>query len=1050
MSDTTASPRTAARTAFALLAALLFGPGLAVGQEEFGDPPAAPATNPAENFAEAAAPDPMVARLEAARAVLIAGGVVDPLPQAGPLLIAYERATLPYVRDRRSQPVRTLSGVVRVLNAGTAPVHLGPGTRLTADQQAISPNVVPEGLRYTSNDIRGDGSEWETYRTVAPGAVAEFPAAFVGLPGGRNDMPEAMTLTVPYVVGGTLAPPGAEGGSATTVEGGVPQTAELDLVAYHRGLANLQVRRTGPRDVLAVFGVRGDLTYLGRFALLDRMRATANEGGRRGVLLWENAVRNGEGVWTPTVPALPAPPPGPLGQPGFDPSGSARFDEFASYRSTGWPPLQAGFAEFARAPGLLGGPDDPPVAEMLVAANGLRTALRAGGLALGSQGPVGDFGNFYEDPTDAAADVLGSALRTLPPAEAEALIRNADPLVRPGVVRYAGPNLPPDRVPLLIELTTDAAFAVRSAAAAALGTFDRDEARAALTGLVRNADDPQLAAAAAESLAVSRFPKGQTALAETLADGAEGVPSEVFATLARYSDPAWESTLVALAGDDTAEPDVRVAALRAVVAGRSPAADRLLADAIAGADPIAARAAFGVLAERPDPASRLLAEGYALRALGDAAEAGEPLEDEVADFLRETRPPSAAEPLWALFDAGEESPQAETIELLAAIAPTAGDPSSARAVGGRLADAWDRMDREARAVTLDAVADLAPDRLPPLAGDALQSGDSTFEQAARSALSDARTDEATVDRLLIEAFQSADESLAAIRLALTLIARATPATRAAVLEGRWDENEARRAAADAAVSRLTQYGPGQAFFLKGGLQAMADNDNDTLPDGGPEPHRASLRYLDIAVRLDPELAAGWSQRAFSRGQAGQLEGARDDYRRALELDPYDNLAMTGLAILEIELGGDVEAGLARGEAGLKKYPEDRLFAYNMACVYGVAAKALRPKIESGEADAATRERFERYRDKSREHLVRSYRLGLGRTGGSALQEQHAAEHRHHAASDPDLDVLHGDETFEQIVTGTLPPAPGEEGAAPKGAPQDDGGPGLLPDDIEFE
>ncbi|MFH5806683.1 HEAT repeat domain-containing protein [Alienimonas sp. DA493] len=1029
-----------ARNAPALLAALLLFAGAALGQEDFGDPPAGlatdppatgPAPGPAAETAEADAPDPMIARLEAARAALAAEGVVDPLPQSGPLRIAYERATLPYVRDRRAQPVRTLSGVVRVLNAGTQPVHLGPGVTLTAERQTLLPNVVPEGLRYTANDIRGDAADWASYRTVAPGEVAEFPASFVNLPGGRNDLPNELTLTVPYVVGGTVAPPETEGGPAAEVEGGTELVAELDVAAYHRGLADLEVRRTGPKDALVVFAVRGELTYLGRFALLDRMRATASEGGRRGVLLWENVARDGDGDWAPAVPPLPDAPAGPLGQPGFDPAEQARFAEFASYRSTGWPPLQAGFAEFARAVGLLGGPDDPPTEEMLGAAGELRLALREGGMALGSQGPAGDFGEtLYEDATDAAAEVLASALRTLGPAEAEALIRNADPLVRPGAVRHAGPNLPPDRVPLLIELTTDASFAVRSAAASALGAFDRDDARAALAGLVRNAEDPQLAAAAAESLAVSRFPKGQTALAETLADGAEGVPSEAFAVLAEYSDPAWEGTLVALAGDETAEPDVRVAALRAVVAGRSSAADRLLADAIAGGDPVAARAAFNELAERSDPASRALAARYALSALTDAAEAGDPLDDEVADFLRETRPPAAAEPLWRLFDAGEGSPRPETIELLAALAPTAGDRASAEAVGGRLADAWERMDRAARTVTLDAVADLAPDRLPPLAGDALKSGDQSFEQAASAALDAARTDPATVDRLLIEAFQSAEDATAAIRLALTLIARATPATRAAVLEGRWDENPVRRAAADAAVTRLTLYGPAQAFFYEAGQQAMRDANEDGLVDGGVEPHRDSLKYLDIAVRLDPELAAGWSQRAFSRGQAGELEGARDDYRRALELDPYDNLAMTGLAILEIELGGDVDGGLARAEEGLKKYPEDRLFAYNMACVYGVAAKALQPAIDSGEADAETKERYERYHDKAREHLIRSYRLGLD-----------GADHRHHASTDPDLDVLHGDPAFEQVVAGTLPPAPGEEGPGEDGdAPAQDGPP----------
>ncbi|WP_171186200.1 HEAT repeat domain-containing protein [Alienimonas chondri] len=1028
---------TAARLLAALASsALLFAPGNAVGQDDLFDDPfeepappsaVAPSPFPPGSAEKVDQPDPMTARLEAARVVLTAEGVADPLPQPGPLLVAFERASLPGARNNTGT-VRTLSGVVRALNTGLVPVHLGPGTTLTANGQVLLPNVLPDDLRgYSSNDIRGEAADWESYRTVDPGSVAEFPAAFVNLPGSPNHLPASLTLTVPYVVGGTLDPPNEDGVSDDEVEGGEAKTVTLDVAAYHRGLADLAIERTGPQQALAVVRVRGELTYLGRFAALSALRSLADDGVRRGVLLWENVVRDdatgegedgeneaaeGEGAWQPTVPALSEAPVDALGRSGFDPARQSRFSEFGSSRSTGSPPMQAGFTEFARAPGLLDPQDreaddgPAPAGASFVDLNSRRAALLAGGMANGSQGPAADFGNFHDDATSAVSEVLESALRTLDAEDAEALIRSAEPLVLPAALRHAGPNLAESRVPLLIEYTQSSSAPVRSAAAAALGAFDREDARSALAALVTNAEDPKLAADAAESLAVSRFPKAQTALAATLTDGAPGVPAEVFGVLADHSDPAWEDLLVKLAGDASGDPAVRVAALRAVVAGRSSAADRLLAEAIAGEDEVAARAAFEALGQRSDPASRAMAERYALAALRTAAEEGRTLDGRITEYLLQNRPPGAAEPLWTLFENAPDDSRAETIKLLAAIAPAAGEPGSAETVGGRLADAWEPADRQARMAILSAVADLAPDRLPELAGEALKSGDQMFEATASAALETAGVDPDVWDQLVIDAFQASEQADAAGRLATALIARATPATRGAVLEGRWDENPVRRAAADAAMSELTQYGPGKAFFIRGMLTAAADSDGDDLPDGGAEPHRASLRYLDIAVRLDPTLAAGWSQRAFSRGQAGELEGARDDYRRALELDPYDNLAMTGLAILEIELGGDVDAGLARGEAGLKKYPDDALFAYNMACVYGVAAKSLADK-----KDAESVERFETYRDKAREHLVRSYRLGLD-----------GDRHRHHASTDPDLDTLHGDPVFEKIIAGTLPPA----------------------------
>ena len=965
------------------------------------------------------AADPLPARLAAARAALAADGVEDPLPQPGPLRITYERATLPAARDSRGQTVRTLAGVLRVQNAGDEPVRLGPGVTLTAGRETRRPDAAPERLNYDGDALGGTAADWQTYRTVEPGEVAELPATFFNLPGDGDRLPDPLLLNVPYVVGGEVAP-AADPGGAAAAAGGTPVAASLDVAAYHRGLADLRVDRVGPRGALAVFEVRGELTYPGRFALLDRLRAVSAGGVRRGLLVWKadrpaGGQERGGDAANGGVPPLPPAPVAAGGGTGFDPAARARFGEYASFREGGGAPARVGFAEFARAPARAGG------------------SMSAGG------GPALDFGRFFPNPADAAAAVLASALRTLDPLTAERLIRDEEgtagggPLVRPGAVRYAGPNLPPAKVPLLVELTADRDPAVRAAAAAALGTFDRPAARDRLVELTRDGDDPALAAAAARALASSRFPGGPAALAATLADGAAGVPASVFAVLAERPDPAWEDTLIELAGDDDADPAVRVAALRAVVGGGHRAADRLLAEAVAGEDPVAARAAFAVLADRPDPAARRLAEEFALRDLRRTAEEGGALNDAVAAFLRTARPPAAAEPLWALFErdaaapdaGGEGGPgsRATVVGLLAAIAPAARG-GAAEEVGERLAAGWATLDGEGRTAVLAAAADLAPGRLPPLAAEALGSGDAELEQAAALALEAAGTDGATVDRLLSEAFAAATDADAAQRLGTRLAFRASPAARAAILEARWDENPARRDAARYFTPRLHAAGPGRAFFSAASDRTEVDADGDGLPDGGPEPHKASLRFLDVALRLDPNLAGGWSQRAFSRGQAGMLEEARTDYLRALALDPYDNMGMTGLAILEIELGGDVDAGLARAEAGFERYPEDDLFAYNLACTYGVAAKAVRKELDSADPAPDAAARYQRYVEKAREHLVRSYRLGMGRG-----DDREARRHRNHAASDPDLDVLHGDPVFEQIVAGTLPvPVPAEEPA----------------------
>ncbi|MEM9702945.1 MAG: hypothetical protein AAF907_10940, partial [Planctomycetota bacterium] len=441
------APAIALRVALALSFAAAM-PGVSVARQVPPDqlPPGQPAAG-AES-AEPGSAETFLARLDAARRALSAQGVVDPLPQEGPLQIAFERTNLPYTRDVRGQQIRTLAGVVRLLNTGEEPVHVGPGTLLLAGAERLEPNVTPENLRFSNiTDVRGNADDWRTYRTIEPGAVAELPASFVGLPGGPNGLPASLALTVPHVVGGSLPQDeqdedGADVEPATEVNGGEPRTTTFDVFAYHAGLADLAERRTGPKRALAVIAVRGELTYVGRFAAVARLRRLANAGARRGVLLWENVQRAGDAgeAWEPIVPPLPDAAPSADGTQPFNPAKYARFIDRYN-RSAGTPPQQAGFMEFAQAPGLPEPSDEPaepaPSGASLVDANSRRAALLKAGMSAGSSGPAADLGPFQQTATEAVSVALRSALRTLDAQDAETLIRSAEPLVQPAAVRHA-------------------------------------------------------------------------------------------------------------------------------------------------------------------------------------------------------------------------------------------------------------------------------------------------------------------------------------------------------------------------------------------------------------------------------------------------------------------------------------------------------------------------------------------------------------------------------------------------------------------------------------
>ncbi len=70
----------------------------------------------------------------------------------------------------------------------------------------------------------------------------------------------------------------------------------------------------------------------------------------------------------------------------------------------------------------------------------------------------------------------------------------------------------------------------------------------------------------------------------------------------------------------------------------------------------------------------------------------------------------------------------------------------------------------------------------------------------------------------------------------------------------------------------------------------------------------SIGWLETAVKLDPELANGWINLGVSRRRGGDVSGAEDAYKRALELDPRVYSAYQNLSSLLYFVGRSHEAG----------------------------------------------------------------------------------------------------------------------------------------------
>ncbi|MCA8996254.1 MAG: tetratricopeptide repeat protein [Planctomycetaceae bacterium] len=101
----------------------------------------------------------------------------------------------------------------------------------------------------------------------------------------------------------------------------------------------------------------------------------------------------------------------------------------------------------------------------------------------------------------------------------------------------------------------------------------------------------------------------------------------------------------------------------------------------------------------------------------------------------------------------------------------------------------------------------------------------------------------------------------------------------------------------------------------------------------------AVKNLSLAIELDPELSVAYSWRANCLMKLQKFEQAQDDFAKAWELDPYDGQAATGLGIT-MAIAGDWKKAIEMTETAAEKFPEDYIYAYNTACVYGRALESL--------------------------------------------------------------------------------------------------------------
>lgn len=71
--------------------------------------------------------------------------------------------------------------------------------------------------------------------------------------------------------------------------------------------------------------------------------------------------------------------------------------------------------------------------------------------------------------------------------------------------------------------------------------------------------------------------------------------------------------------------------------------------------------------------------------------------------------------------------------------------------------------------------------------------------------------------------------------------------------------------------------------------------------------KAALAELNRALDLQPDYSYRYASRAYMRSALKDVEGAIEDYKKAIELDPEDAISMNNLGLLEEQQGYKKEA-----------------------------------------------------------------------------------------------------------------------------------------------
>lgn len=716
-----------------LVAAILLLSGPAFGQfEDFEEPflpdgplpieletPSEDVVPPVISPAQAAKPtvasllrqfDAVTQASRAARQLL--GDPAPPAPPANAAAIRIVPEQLHLGRDYAGRS-RYLALRIHLVNTGSTPVTIQrEAFRLITRGNELSPGIpqragltrLPSGTRFVELSELAKKGPVE----IPAGGSTEIQVGFNDIP-GTSDVPEMM-LRLP-------------------VE---DRVAELDLNAFALGLMHLKIERLGPRGLLGLVTVGGEITPVGAGELARTLETLANDGATRLVLAWEK-----------DAPAI--------------------HPDLANWL------VQAA----SQVGGVPANDGQHPV---------LSGAIRELHLAAIPKGTgVPNFGGpqlVHATVAAAVTAALGEAFATMPLDELLGEITDGHPLTRPAAIA-AGGRLPDDRLPMLIELASASDIAIAQAATTALAGFSAPTAIEQLIALAK--DGPlEVRSAAVQSLAASRFGLAHEALRELLEESVHGTPlippEAVVPVLSSHPRPIFGDALYELALKG--EPAVRAEALGALVKLGHPSLLTALERALEDRDDHLQMRAFSLLASRDDPRSIELAIMFTRRYLATQVPTRE-----MTNLLLRTKDPQSVPLLIERLD----DPHADRSSVIRLLAQMGG-----LEIRDTLEQIYPTLEPPVKAVALTTLSQLRSTKFYEFAEAALDSNEPSLVNVVQQQLQNDAGPEAVA--LLSRTLLESQNDLAVSYAAQGLGSIATPTARRALRRAYHMRGERREAA----------------------------------------------------------------------------------------------------------------------------------------------------------------------------------------------------------------------------------------------------------------